>query len=172
MTSCIRLRITSIICPGLAVHTEVVWIIFAPSWTNSGTSWVACLKCSSHMGTGYLHSCEFGIPSSLPKDTSYHLTSGGKSRRTGHEVNFWKHLRAVLGFASRKEIATGKNKEPSIFHNKWELTHPRNVAFPFTGCSMEEYLFSSWRYRKISENSFSDERICEIYPFTISIEQY
>lgn len=37
---------------------------------------------------------------------------------------------------------------------------------------MEEYLFSSWRYRKISENSFSDERICEIYPFTISIEQY
>lgn len=129
MTSCIRLRITSIICPGLAVHTEAVWIIFAPSWTNSGTSWVACLKCSSRTGTGYLHSCEFGIPSSLPKDTSYHLTSGGKSRRTGHEVNFWKHLRAVLGFASRKEIATGKNKEPSIFHNKWELTHPRNVAF-------------------------------------------
>lgn len=93
------------------------------------------------MGTGYLHSCEFGIPYSLPKDPSYkHLTSRGKGARIRHEVYFWKHLAMVLGFTGRREATISQNKARSIFNKKCKLTQE---TFPFTGWATEEweYLF-------------------------------
>lgn len=125
------------------------------------------------MGTGYLHSCEFGIPYSLPKDPSYkHLTSRGKGARIRHEVYFWKHLAMVLGFTGRREASISQKKAHSIFNKKCKLTQE---TFPFTGWATEEweylFFFFSLRMDK-SVWEFSSWEICEIYTFVTSTEQY
>lgn len=113
------------------------------------------------MGTGYLHSCEFGIPYSLPKDPSYkHLTSRGKGARIRHEVYFWKHLAMVLGFTGRREASISQKKAHSIFNKKCKLTQE---TFPFTGWATEEweylFFFFPWGWTKVSENSLPEKSV-------------